>query len=157
LLQRADVKKALAFIEASHQKTLDLQVRIAEIPAPTFHESERAKFMAVKFWEGGLKKIENDKESKFFGWGGGGVENTLVLAAHLDIAFEPGVSTKVRKEGARWYGPGLADDSRGLAELLVIAEAMNNAGIKTHQTIMFVADVGEEGNGDLNGVRYLFG
>jgi tripeptide aminopeptidase len=74
----------------------------------------------------------------------------------LDISFEPGVNTKVRKEGARWFGPGLADDSRGLANLLVIAEAMNHAGIKTYQTVLFVANVGEEGNGDLNGVRYLF-
>jgi acetylornithine deacetylase/succinyl-diaminopimelate desuccinylase-like protein len=66
------------------------------------------------------------------------------------------VNTKVRKEGARWHGPGLSDDSRGLAALLVLVEAMNHAGIKTHQTVLFVANVGEEGLGDLNGVRYLF-
>ncbi len=155
-LQRADVKKALAFIEASHQKTLDLQVMIAEIPAPTFHESERAKFMAGEFRKVGLKNVEIDKQGNVLGWRDGEVQDTFVLAAHLDIAFEPGVNTKVRKDGARWYGPGLADDSRGLAELLVIAEAMNVAGIKTHQAILFVANVGEEGNGDLNGVRYLF-
>ena len=145
LLQRADVKKALAFIEASHQKTLDMQVMIAEIPAPTFHESERAKFMAGEFRKVGLKNVEIDKQGNVLGWRDGVVLDTLVLAAHLDIAFEPGVSTKVRKDGARWYGPGLADDSRGLAELLVITEAMNDAGIKTHQTILFVANVGEEG------------
>jgi len=157
LLQRADVKRALAFIETSHQKTLDLQVRIAEIPAPTFQEGERAKFMAGEFRKLGLKNVEIDKQGNVLGWREGVVQDTLVLAAHLDIAFEPGVSTKVRKDGARWYGPGLADDSRGLAELLVIAEAMNEARIQTHQTILFVANVGEEGNGDLNGVRYLFG
>jgi acetylornithine deacetylase/succinyl-diaminopimelate desuccinylase-like protein len=66
------------------------------------------------------------------------------------------VNTKVRKEGARWHGPGLSDDSRGLAALLVMVEALNHAGIKTHQTILFAANVGEEGLGDLNGVRYLF-
>jgi tripeptide aminopeptidase len=157
LLQRADVKRALAFIEASHQKTLDLQVMIAEIPAPTFHESERAKFMAGEFRKVGLKNVEIDKQGNVLGWRDGVVQDTFVLATHLDIAFEPGVSTKVRKDGARWYGPGLADDSRGLAELLVIAEAMNDARIQTHHTMLFVANVGEEGNGDLNGVRYLFG
>src|SRR5262249_12239295 len=83
-------------------------------------------------------------------------EDTFVLAAHLDIAFEPGVNTKVRKDGARWYGPGLGDDSRGLASLLTIAEAMNQAQINTRHTILFVANVGEEGHGDLNRVRYLF-
>jgi tripeptide aminopeptidase len=90
------------------------------------------------------------------GWRDGGVQDTFVLAAHLDIAFKPGVNTKVRKDWARWYGPGLSDDSGGLADLLTIAEAMNQGGIKTHLTILFVANVGEEGNGDLNGVRYLF-
>jgi tripeptide aminopeptidase len=156
LLQRADVKKALAFLEASHEKTLASQVTIAEIPAPTFHEAERARYMAGEFRRVGLKNVEIDKQGNVLGWRDGEVPDTFVLAAHLDIAFATGVDTKVRKEEARWLGPGLADDSRGLADLLIIAEAMNQAGIKTHQTILFLANVGEEGNGDLNGVRYLF-
>jgi tripeptide aminopeptidase len=156
LLHRADVKQALAFIETSHQKTLASQVTIAEIPAPTFHEAERAKYIAEEFRRVGLQNVEIDKQGNVLGWRDGEVQDAFVLAAHLDIAFAPGVNTKVRKEGARWFGPGLADDSRGLASLLTIVEAMNQAGIKTHQTILFLANVGEEGNGDLNGVRYLF-
>jgi tripeptide aminopeptidase len=156
LIERPDVKKALDFIERSHQKTLASQVTIAEIPAPTFHESERAKYMAGEFRRVGLKNVEIDKQGNVLGWREGAVQDTFVLAAHLDIAFAPGVDTKVRKEGDRWHGPGLSDDSRGLADLLTIAEAMNQSGIKTHQTVLFVANVGEEGNGDLNGVRYLF-
>jgi acetylornithine deacetylase/succinyl-diaminopimelate desuccinylase-like protein len=156
LLERADVKNALAFIEASHEKTLASQVTIAEIPAPTFHEGERAKFMAAEFRRVGLKNVEIDKQGNVLGWREGAVRDTFVLAAHLDIAFQPGVDTKVRKEGSRWRGAGLTDDSRGLASLLTIAEAMDHAGIRTHQTIPFLANVGEEGNGDLNGVRYLF-
>ena len=156
ILQRDDVKKALAHIEASHEKTLASQVAIAEIPAPTFHEGERAKYMAAEFRRVGLSRVEIDKQGNVLGWRDGEVKDTFVLAAHLDIAFEPGVSTKVRKDGARWFGPGLGDDSRGLADLLTIAEAMNQAKLKTHQTVLFVANVGEEGLGDLNGVRYLF-
>jgi len=156
LLQRADVQQALAFIKDSHERTLASQVTIAEIPAPTFHEGERAKHMAAEFQKLGLKKVETDKQGNVLGWRDGEVQDTLVLAAHLDIAFAPGVDTRVRKEGPRWYGPGLSDDSRGLASLLIIAEAMNQAGIRSRQTILFVANVGEEGNGDLNGVRYLF-
>jgi len=156
LLQRPDVRKALAYIESAHQQTLDTQVKIAEIPAPTFHEGERAQYMAAEFRRLGLKNVEIDKQGNVLGWRDGAVQDTFVLAAHLDIAFAPGVNTKVRKEGGRWFGPGLADDSRGLAALLVIAQAMNEAGIKTRQTLLFVANVGEEGNGDLNGVRYLF-
>jgi len=156
LLQRPDVKKALEFIESSQEKTFASQVAIAEIPAPTFHEGERAKYMAGEFRRVGLKNVEIDKQGNVLGWRDGDVQDTFVLAAHLDIAFEPGVNTKVRKDGARWYGPGLSDDSGGLAALLTIAEAMNQAGLKTHDTILFMANVGEEGNGDLNGVRYLF-
>jgi tripeptide aminopeptidase len=156
LARRDDVRKALAHIEASHEKTLASQVTIAEIAAPTFHEGERAKYMAAEFRRVGLTQVEIDKQGNVLGWREGQVKDTFVLAAHLDISFAPGVNTKVRKEGARWHGPGLSDDSRGLAALLAIAEAMNHAGIKTQQTILFVANVGEEGLGDLNGVRYLF-
>src|SRR5438128_9638832 len=99
LLQRDDVKKALADIEANHERTLAAQVTIAEIPAPTFHEGERAKYMASEFRRVGLTKVEIDKRGNVLGWRDGEVKDTFVLAAHLDIAFELGVNTKVRKEG----------------------------------------------------------
>ncbi len=153
--QRPEVKKALKYIEATHEQTLAKQVQIAEIPAPTFHEGERAKFMAGEFKKLGLKNVEIDPQGNVLGWRPGEVADTFVIAAHLDISFAVGVNTKVRKEGARWWGPGLGDDSRGLAAILNLCEAMNNAGIKTHQTVLFVSNVGEEGLGDLNGVRYL--
>jgi tripeptide aminopeptidase len=103
--------------------------------------------MASEFRRVGLTKVEIDKQGNVLGWRDGEAKDALVLAAHLDIAFEPGVNTKVRKEGLRWYASGVGDDSRGLAEVLTIAEAMNEAKVKTHQTILFVADVGEEGLG----------
>ena len=156
LLQRDEVKRALAYIEANHERTLASQVTVAEIPAPTFHEGARANYMASEFRRVGLTRVEIDKQGNVLGWREGEVQDALVLGAHLDIAFEPGVNTKVRKEGVRWYGPGLGDDSRALAEVLTIAEAMNQTNLKTHQTILFVANVGEEGLGDLNGVRFLF-
>src|SRR5207245_405883 len=146
-------KKALAHLEASHERTLASQVTIAEIAAPTFHERVRASYMADEFRRVGLTNVEIDKQGNVLGWREGRVKDTLVLAAHLDISFAPGVNTKVRKEGARWHGPGLSDDSRGLAAMLILIDAMNHASLKTHQSILFVANVGEEGLGDLNGVR----
>jgi tripeptide aminopeptidase len=98
LLQRPDVKKALELIESSHEQTLTSQVTIAEIPVPTFHESERAKYMAAEFRRVGLKNVEIDKQGNVLGWRDGEVQDTFVLAAHLDIAFAPGVNTKVRKD-----------------------------------------------------------
>jgi acetylornithine deacetylase/succinyl-diaminopimelate desuccinylase-like protein len=154
--QNAALQSALDHLRSRHETTLDLQVRIAEIPAPTFHEGERAKFMAAEFRRAGLKNVEIDAKGNVIGWRPGRRPEALLLAAHLDISFAPGVNTKVRKEGARWHGPGLADDSRGLACLIALAEAMDHARIQTEQTIAFVANVGEEGLGDLAGVRYLF-
>lgn len=155
-MDRPQVKSALAFIEANHENTLESQVTIAEIPAPTFHEARRAAYMASEFRRAGLADVEIDKQGNVLGWREGEIKDALVLAAHLDISFAPGVTTRVRKEGKRWYGPGIGDDSRGLAALLTIAEAMNHASLRTHRTVLFVANVGEEGLGDLNGVRYLF-
>jgi len=156
LLAHAGVRKALAFIESSHERNLAKQVEIAEIAAPTFHEAERARFMAGEFRKLGLTNVEIDAQGNVLGWRRGETAETLAVAAHLDIAFAPGVDVKVRKEGARWHGPGLADDSRGLAAMLAIIEAMNESQLKTRRTLLFVANVGEEGLGDLAGVKHLF-
>src|ERR1700731_3513378 len=85
LLERPGVKKALAFIDASHEKTLTSQVTIAEIAAPTFHEGVRAKYMAGEFRRVGLKSVEIDQQGNVLGWRAGEVQDAFVLAAHLDI------------------------------------------------------------------------
>ncbi|MBL8177614.1 MAG: M20/M25/M40 family metallo-hydrolase [Bryobacterales bacterium] len=157
VLQRPEVRKALDYLRAHHEDHLASQIRIAEIPAPTFHEAERARYMEKEFRRVGLKDVEIDKQGNVLGWRPGKSSKALVVAAHLDISFAPGVNTKVRKEGSRWFAPGIGDDSRGLAALLAIVEALNDAAIETGKTLLFVANVGEEGLGDLNGVRYLFG
>ena len=105
LLQRDDVKKALAYIQANQERTLASQVAIAEIPAPTFHEGERAKYMASEFRRVGLANVEIDKQGNVLGWRNGEVKDTLVLAAHLDIAFEPGVKTRLEKRERAGTGP----------------------------------------------------
>lgn len=156
LFRSPAVVKALQFIEASDGKTLQAQIRIAEIPAPTFHEAERGRYLATEFRRLGLTNVDTDKQGNVLGWRKGATEDIFVIAAHLDISFAVGVDTKVRREGDRLLGPGIGDDSRGLAALLAIIEAMSEAKLNTKHTILFVANVGEEGLGDLNGVRYLF-
>ncbi len=156
LLKRPDVAKALRWLETSHDKTVAAQITIAEIPAPTFHEAERAKYLEKEFRRLGLADVSIDKQGNVLGWRKGSTEDTFVIAAHLDISFAIGVDTKVRKEGDRLLAPGIGDDSRGLASLLAIVEAMDAAKISTRHTLLFVANVGEEGLGDLNGARYLF-
>ncbi|MCU1330371.1 MAG: peptidase [Bryobacterales bacterium] len=156
LLQRADVAKALQFIQATDAQTVAQQIKIAEIPAPTFHEGERAKYLDAAFRRLGLTNVQIDKQGNVLGWRKGATDDTFVIAAHLDISFAVGVDTKVRKAGDRLLGPGIGDDSRGLAAMLNIIESMNDARFATRHTLLFVANVGEEGLGDLNGVRYLF-
>lgn len=156
IAQETALNRGLEYFQRHHDAHLAKQVEIAEIPAPTFHERERALFMQAEFRRVGLTEVEIDKQGNVLGWRPGEASDTLVIAAHLDISFEQGVNTKVRKVGPRWYGPGLADDSRGLVCLLALAEALNEAKISTRRTLLFVANVGEEGLGDLNGVKYLF-
>jgi len=153
---RPGVSKALSYLEANHERHFSKQVEIAEIPAPTFHEAERARFMEKEFRRVGLKNIEIDQQGNVLGWRPGKSARTLVVAAHLDISFAKGVNTKVRREGSRYFGPGLGDDSRGLTALLALAEALDHGAIETNRTLLFVANVGEEGLGDLNGMKYLF-
>ena len=154
--QSPDLTKALNYLRDNHARHLDKQVQIAEVAAPTFQERERATLMADEFRRVGLKDVEIDKQGNVLGWRPGSSPDTLVIAAHLDISFAPGVNVKVRKEGARWFGPGLADASRGLVNLLAVVEAMNEASLQTRRSLLLVANVGEEGLGDLNGVKYLF-
>lgn len=156
LNERADVRQALDYIRANDQAHFAKQITIAEIPAPTFHEMEKAKYMEGEFRRVGLENVEIDTQGNVLGWRPGRSPKALVVAAHLDISFAAGVNTKVRQEGNRYYGPGLTDDCRGLTALLAIVEALNHARIETSKTLLFVANVGEEGLGDLNGVKYLF-
>ena len=79
-----------------------------------------------------------------------------MAAAHLDTVFPEGTDVKVRREGTKLFAPGVGDDTRGLAALLAFIRALDAGGIETEQDILFVGDVGEEGKGDLRGVRYLF-
>jgi acetylornithine deacetylase/succinyl-diaminopimelate desuccinylase-like protein len=154
---RPGVRKALAYLEANHARHVDKQIEIAGIPAPTFHEAERARFMEKEFRRVGLADVSIDEQGNVLGWRRGPSDRIFVVAAHLDISFAVGVDTKVRREGTRLHAPGIGDDSRGLAASLAIVEAMNEARLETRRTILFVANVGEEGLGDLIGMKHIFG
>jgi acetylornithine deacetylase/succinyl-diaminopimelate desuccinylase-like protein len=156
LLKKPEVKTALDYLRANHDRHSAKQIEICEIPAPTFHEQKRAQFMAAEFRARKLQNVEIDAQGNVLGWRKGASGDVFVIAAHLDISFEPGVDTKVRREGTRWHAPGIGDDSRGLAAMLALIEALDEGAIRTRHTLLFVANVGEEGLGDLIGVKYLF-
>jgi tripeptide aminopeptidase len=157
LLQDASVKAALEAVRAAEPQTLEDQVRICEVEAPPFNEGKRGELYAQMFREAGLTNVRIDKVGNVLGEHAGAQPRPhLVFAAHLDTVFPEGTDVKVTREGTVLRGPGIGDDCRGLAVVLAVARAIVKSGIKTPGTITFVGNVGEEGLGDLRGVKHLF-
>jgi tripeptide aminopeptidase len=157
LLRQPLVRAALDAARASETQIIDDQVRVCEVEAPPFQESKRGQMYAQMMRDAGLKNVRIDAEGNVIGERpGSNARPNVVLSAHLDTVFPRGTDVKVRREGRVLRGPGIGDDCRGLADLIGVARALNKSGLITPGTITFVATVGEEGLGDLRGVRRLF-
>jgi tripeptide aminopeptidase len=149
--------RARAVLAAEHGRTVLDIVNLTEIPAPSFQEDVRGAAWMEMARGDGLADIQRDTEGNITALRRGAGNGPLVcIAAHLDTVFPPGTELKVRQEGNRLFAPGIGDDTRGLAVLLALARALDAAAIVTRADILFVADVGEEGPGDLRGMRHLF-
>jgi tripeptide aminopeptidase len=158
ILARPDVQSAMQAIKANEPHFIDEQVRICEISSPPFHEDKRAAELARLFRDAGLANVRIDHAGNVLGDRPGSAPHPhLVIAAHLDTVFPPETDVHVTREGNLLKGPGIGDDCRGLAALLALIKAMNDANLKTRGSLTFVADVGEEGLGDVRGMKELFG
>jgi len=157
LLQTPAVRAAVDFAKTDEMRTIDDQINICEIEAPPFQEAKRAELYASLLREAGVKNVRIDAEGNVIGERPGlAARPNVVLSAHLDTVFPRGTNVKVRRDGYVLRGAGIGDDCRGLADVLAVARALNKAGVSTPGTITFVATVGEEGLGDLRGVKRLF-
>jgi tripeptide aminopeptidase len=157
LLRNAAVKSGLAAVKTSEPQTIDDQIRVCEIPAPPFKEAVRGEELKRTFQQLGLQNVRVDKAGNVLGYRPGLAPRPhLVVAAHLDTVFPEGTDVRVRRVGTVLRGPGIGDDCRGLAVLVAIIRAMKDAGVSTPGSMTFVADVGEEGLGDLRGMKQLF-
>jgi acetylornithine deacetylase/succinyl-diaminopimelate desuccinylase-like protein len=157
LLQDAVVRAALQAARDDEARTLEDQVRLCEIPAPPFKEAARAKAYSETFRALGLKNVRIDKEGNVLGERPGlAARPHLVFSAHLDTVFPEQTNVTVSREGSLLRGPGIGDDCRGLAVVLGVIRALAKAGVQTPGTITFAGTVGEEGLGDLRGVKALF-
>ena len=151
------LRPALAAVRSANSWLLDQQASICEVPAPPFHEDARAQELQRRFKSLGLSNVRIDAEGNVIGErGGGGDGPTVVISGHLDTVFPEGTDVSVKRKGTRFTAPGIADDCRGLAVILGVARALEETGVKTPGTIVFVGTVGEEGAGNLRGVRHLF-
>jgi acetylornithine deacetylase/succinyl-diaminopimelate desuccinylase-like protein len=157
LLRRPGVRRALEYARAREPETLERQIALCEIAAPPFEEKQRAAAYKDLFLKLGLQNVRIDAEGNVLGERPGRHPRPhLVFSAHLDTVFPPGTDVRVTRQGSVLKGPGIGDDCRGLAVVAAVAEALQHAKVDTEGSITFVATVGEEGLGDLRGVKRLF-
>jgi tripeptide aminopeptidase len=157
LLRAEQVRHAFTFLDTNARNFTTELIRICEIPAPPFKETARGQYLAQRFTELGLSEVHTDSEGNVIGFYPSASEQPLlVVSAHLDTVFPEGTEVTVRRVGSRLCAPGIADDCTGLAALLALIQALNAALIRPRSALAFVATVGEEGEGNLRGVRHLF-
>lgn len=154
---RPTVRAALEKLRADNAWTLEQQVSICEVPAPPFGEAKRAEEFRRRLVALGLTDARIDAEGNVIARRRGLARRpAVILSGHLDTVFPESTDVTVKKEGDVYKGPGIGDDCRGLAIVLAVARAFATAGVQTRGDVFFVGTVGEEGAGNLRGVRHLF-
>lgn len=158
LRSRNDVTAAMAtIVELESDWAIQRLVELTEIPAPPFEEEKRGLALARMLREiGGLDVRIDEIGNVIARRKGTGAGPAVMLAAHLDTVFAKDVDVKVKRDGVRFTAPGIGDNSRGLVSLLLVARALDRHAINTERDILLVGTVGEEGTGDLRGMRHIF-
>jgi tripeptide aminopeptidase len=155
LAQDSRVVRGLDWLSKNQDWITEQQIRITEIPAPEFTEGERAGFVRKLFESAGLKTQVDAAGNVIGERAGSDPKNVVLLAAHLDTVFPAGTDVHVKRDGAKLMAPGISDNGAGLAALVAVARALNESRVRSKMTIVLAADVGEEGEGNLRGIRKL--
>jgi acetylornithine deacetylase/succinyl-diaminopimelate desuccinylase-like protein len=156
LLGDGRVRRALRFFEERADEITEEHAGICAIPSPPFGEEARAEYLAARLRQCGVRDARTDAEGNCVAVRRGkDLRPLVVLSAHLDTVFPEGTSYTLRREGARMFAPGVADDGCGLAALVAVARALEEFEIATEGSILFAGTVGEEGEGNLRGARHL--
>lgn len=165
IIDSPQFKTATAFLEKDHDRFVRELITLTEIPAPPFKEKQRAEAVLALLREHAVSDVEMDGAGNVMGvWkgsglgaGGSGSEGRPMVAvlAHIDTVFPEGTDVKVKRAGNQLNAPGVGDNTRGVVLLLSLIRAMSAAGVKTSSDILFVGNVGEEGEGDLRGTKFL--
>lgn len=157
LLGSPQIRRAFQIIEDLDDQLDEQLIRICQIPAPPFKEEARARYIARRFEEAGLARVRSDGVGNVIAERPGlSSEPRVIISAHLDTVFPEGTDVRVRRTGPRFHAPGISDNTCGIVSLVALAETLAAVEITTEGTIHFVATVGEEGEGNLRGVRHLF-
>jgi acetylornithine deacetylase/succinyl-diaminopimelate desuccinylase-like protein len=156
LARNKSVVDAFRAIEELETLTVKELIELTEIPAPPFKESARAQKVKQLFEGAGADKVWIDSIGNVLAMRyGKKATQTVVLDAHLDTVFPEGTDVTVKHHGDTLYAPGISDDTRGLTVILAVLRSLEKAAIETNEDLLFVASVGEEGLGDLRGVKYF--
>ncbi|HEY2025699.1 MAG TPA: M20/M25/M40 family metallo-hydrolase [Gemmatimonadaceae bacterium] len=150
---------ARAALAAADERVLRSQIALSEIAAPTGEERARGAFVASLFRAIGLGGVHVDDVGNVIGMRRGVSDDALppvLVCAHLDTVFPPGTAVGVARNGQHLSGPGIVDNARGLAGMIALAEVLDGVRLRTRRPIVFAATVGEEGTGDLRGIKHLF-
>ena len=157
IAQHVSVQTAFDVIQELEPKTHSDHLMLTEIPAPPFKEERRAKRYAEMLLEAGADSMWIDEVGNVIAQRKGrSGERVVTLSAHLDTVFPEEVDVTVKVRGDTLFAPGIGDNSRGLVVVLTVLRAMETAGIETEADLLFIGTVGEEGLGDLRGVKHLF-
>jgi len=158
LAEQRRVHEAFAWFRSHAHQLEDLQLQVTSIAAPPWGEAARSDWLKERFTELSLSDVHQDEIGNVFGVRPGSDPNApyIALSAHLDTVFPAGTDIDVRRDGDKLYGPGISDNSSGIIALVAIAGAMHGAVIPNRAPVLFIGDVGEEGEGDLRGMRHIF-
>jgi acetylornithine deacetylase/succinyl-diaminopimelate desuccinylase-like protein len=151
-----EIRQALAWLRLQEARLAGWQLEMARISAPPFGESTRGQWLAQKFRELGLQDIHSDEVGNVFGVCPALGKDYVGLSAHIDTVFPAGTPLNIRQQGTRLYGPGVSDNGAGVTGLLAIAAVLGATHIRRAQPLLFIGNVGEEGEGDLRGMRHIF-
>jgi acetylornithine deacetylase/succinyl-diaminopimelate desuccinylase-like protein len=157
LLAQPEIQAAFRAIERLEPRTQRDLIALAEIPAPPFKEEQRAQYYAGLLAEAGADTVYIDEVGNVVARRRGtGIGRTIAIAGHMDTVFPEGTDVSVKQRGDTLFAPGVGDDTRGLMVVLTVLRAMQETGLRTEADLLFIGTVGEEGLGDLRGVKNLF-
>ena len=158
LAEMRALHEAFAWFHSHSRELEDRQLEVTAIPSPPWGEAARSAWLKLRFEELGLNEVHQDELGNVFGIRPGTISDApfIALAAHLDTVFPPGIEIAVTREAGKLYGPGISDNASGIVAMLAIAGAMREAAIANVASILFIGSVGEEGEGDLRGMRHIF-
>jgi tripeptide aminopeptidase len=152
----AEVRTAFARFRLEESQFAQWQMEVSRVGAPPFGESARGEWLAERFRQVGLSDVQMDEVGNVFGVHPGCGSRYVALSAHIDTVFPSTTPLNIRQQGSRLYGPGVSDNGAGIVAMLAVADVLGSSRIAHGMPFLFIGNVGEEGEGDLRGMRHVF-